>query len=134
MEEIKHYWLYVLELKSHKFYVGITTRTPKARYEQHLNGFAGAAWTRKYPPVGIHYQRDLGMITKGRAEAYENRVVRRYIDQYGIDNVRGGDIRLAEDLVIRFGWWWSKKDWEGLVAVVFLLVCFIAMGIYAISK
>lgn len=43
---LKHYWLYVLKLEQQKFYVGITSRTPEIRMEQHLSGFAGAQWTK----------------------------------------------------------------------------------------
>jgi len=128
MSDTKHYWLYVLKLASDKYYVGITTKTPEARFKEHARGFMAAAWTRKYRPLRIHYQKDLGITEKAKAESYENKVVRRYIKKYGIDNVRGGDISITEDLVVRFGWWWSKKDWAAFTTVILLLMCLAAMS------
>ena len=131
---LKRYWLYVLKLENNKYYVGITSKSPDSRYAQHVNGFAGAAWTRKHKPIAMHYKKDLGITDKSRAEAYENKVVRRYLNKYGINNVRGGDISLSEDLIIRFGWWWSRKDWEALTTVVLLLICILILCIYANYK
>lgn len=131
MEKSKHYWLYVLRLETNKYYVGITTKTPEIRLKEHLNGFAGAAWTRKFRPLEIIDRKDLGVTTDSRAQRYENKIVRIYIKKYGIDAVRGGDIRMAEDLTIRFGRWWLKKDWETMTAIVFLLLIITALGVLA---
>ncbi len=135
MDGTKHYWLYVLKLTSNKYYVGITSKTPEIRFKEHSQGFNAAAWTRKYKPVSIHYQKDLGRILESKAESYENKVVRRYINKYGIENVRGGDIRLSEDLVIRSGRWWLKKDWEALSTALFLTLCLLVLAmLYILQK
>lgn len=134
MEKSKHYWLYVLKLRTGKYYVGITTKTPEARLKEHLSGFMGAAWTRKYKPLKIIDRKDLGLTEESKAQAYENKIVRKYIKKYGIDSVRGGDIRMSEDLVIRFGWWWLKKDWETLTGMIFLLLTIAALCIYILLK
>lgn len=130
MEKAKHYWLYVLKLKAGKYYIGITAKTPEARFKEHLSGFTGAAWTRKYKPIKIIDRKDLGVIDEAKAQAYENKIVRIYIKKYGIDSVRGGDIRVAEDLVAKFGWWWLKRDWETLTTIILLLLIIAALGIY----
>ena len=129
MERSKHYWLYVLKLKAGKYYVGITTKTPEIRFKEHAQGFAGAAWTRKYKPLKIIDSKDLGVINESRAQSYENKVVRVYIKKYGIDNVRGGNISISEDLVTKFGWWWLKKDWETLTSVMLLLLIIAVLSI-----
>lgn len=131
MEKSKRYWLYVLKLEANKYYVGITTKTPEKRFQEHLNGFTGAAWTRKYTPKEIIDRKDLGVTTSSKAQQYENKIVRIYIKKYGIDAVRGGDIRIAEDLTIRFGKWWLKKDWEALTTIVFLLLIITVLGVLA---
>ena len=93
METKKHHWLYVLKLESGKYYVGITAKTPELRFKEHVSGYTGAAWTRKHKPIKIISSMDLGVVTRARAEEFENRVVRKYIGKYGIGSVRGGDLR-----------------------------------------
>ena len=123
MKNKKHYWLYVLKLEHGKYYVGITSKTPEIRFRQHVKGTMGAAWTRKHKPQRILDRKDLGFTTFAKAESYENKVVRKYIKKYDIDNVRGGDISLSKDLIVRFGSWWPREDWEVLTTVTFLLLC-----------
>jgi predicted GIY-YIG superfamily endonuclease len=77
--------LYVLELRDEKFYVGLTHKRVSERYQEHAQGrHNAAAWTRLYPPVRI-------------LEAYkvkdsfeEDSKVKRLMNKYGIDRVRGG--------------------------------------------
>ncbi len=133
-EILKNYWLYVLKLENNKYYIGITSKTPEYRFRQHVNGFAGAAWTKIHKPLSIHFTKNLGIVEKSRAEAYENKVVRKYLNKYGIDNVRGGDISMSEDLIIRFGWWWSKKDWAALSTVVLLLLVLFYLLIFTFVR
>ena len=99
----KHFWLYVLELENNKYYVGITSKTPEKRMQQHIGGFLGAKWTKKHKPVRILKTEDLGFISFNDAEKYENKIVRQYIKKYGIDNVRGGDISYSGKMLKRFG-------------------------------
>ena len=49
------YYVYVLELKDNKFYVGTTELKPEFRILEHVAGEGkGSYWTRKYPPIGIY--------------------------------------------------------------------------------
>lgn len=115
MNNQKHYWLYALKLEQGKYYVGITSLTPEARFKQHLNGFLGAEWTKLYKPIKIIQEVDLGVTTFEKAEAYENKVTRKYIKEYGLSNVRGGDIRYRGKYVLRFGYAYTDKDWKEII-------------------
>ena len=115
MKNEKHYWLYVLKQEQGKYYVGITSLTPEARFKQHLNGFLGAEWTKAYKPIKIIQEVDLGVTTYEKAEVYENKVTRKYIKEYGFNNVRGGDIRYRGNYVKRFGYLYTDKDWEDII-------------------
>lgn len=114
--------LYVLKLEQDKWYVGITTQTSEKRFEQHKRGIMGAAWTRKYKPLKIHYTEDLGMCDIERAELYEGRVTRKYMEKYGDNNVRGGDLVDTDKYIKRFGKYFRNEDWYSLTVVVFLLL------------
>lgn len=115
----KHLWLYVLELEQGKWYVGISTNVPK-RYQQHVKGFASAAWTKKYKPIRIHDTKDLGICSIDRAELFEGRVTREYMEKYGDNNVRGGDLTQTGDYVHRLGHIWLKEDWRVITTVSIL--------------
>ena len=75
-------YIYVLQLQQGKYYIGKTSN-PDFRIEQHfLSG--GAVWTTKYKPLNV-----LEIIPN--CDDYdEDKYTRRYMDKYGIDNVRGG--------------------------------------------
>lgn len=88
----KRWWLYILRLEGEKWYVGITSKTPEQRFEQHKKGFAAAAWTREHKPIEIFDRKDLGDLDREEAELFEKRVTRKYIAKYGLKNVRGGDL------------------------------------------
>lgn len=123
----KHYWLYVLKLRQGKYYVGITTKTPEIRFAEHKMGM-GAAWTRKYAPLSILDQKDLGSVMQRNAERYENKVTRVYINKYGYNNVRGGDISDPRILTSAGLWYFAKDDWKiiaGLLFVMLILLYFI---------
>ncbi len=111
MEKEKHWWLYILELEKNKWYVGITSKTPKKRLHEHKIG-RGANWTRLYKPVEVHYTKDLGVVDVERARLYEGRVTRKYMEKYGDNNVRGGDLVDTEEYVRHFGYFWKKRDWS----------------------
>ena len=121
-ENKKHYWLYVLKLEQGKYYVGITAKTPQQRFLEHKNGYMAAQWTRKYKPLKIIDIKDLGYTEKSVSEAYENKVVRKYMKQFGHNNVRGGDLSYSEDYTKRFGYYISTKDWEPITVVILLLL------------
>jgi predicted GIY-YIG superfamily endonuclease len=73
--------IYVLRLASDKWYVG-KSHDVMARVEAHKAG-AGSAWTAKYPPLEIEE------ITPGD-DFDEDKITKKYMAKYGIDNVRGG--------------------------------------------
>ena len=131
-DEIKHWWLYVLKLEEGKYYVGITSKTPEHRMQQHLNGFAGARWTKKYKPVELFYKKDLGETTLERAQEYENKVTRKYMKEYGYNNVRGGDLSFSGKFVRRFGWYIDENAWETITVLVLLLsiIAYLTVKLY----
>lgn len=74
--------IYVLELVEGKYYVG-KTNNPGFRIDQHFHS-GGAVWTRKYRPMRIVE------IINDCDDYDEDKYTRMYMDNYGIENVRGG--------------------------------------------
>ncbi len=75
-------YIYILQLEQGKYYIG-KTLNPEFRIEQHFQ-CGGTIWTKKYKPVKV-----LEIIPD--CDDYdEDKYTRRYMDKYGIDNVRGG--------------------------------------------
>ena len=74
--------IYVLELEDGKYYVGKTTQ-PNFRIESHFKA-NGSAWTRRYKPVRVH------QIIPNCDDYDEDKYTLMYMDQYGVDHVRGG--------------------------------------------
>jgi predicted GIY-YIG superfamily endonuclease len=85
--------IYVLKLKNNKYYVGKTNNVQK-RFMEHMSG-NGSAWTKKYKPIEI-------IETIKNASKYdEDKYVKKYMDKYGMNNVRGGtyvNIELSDDM------------------------------------
>ena len=75
-------YVYILKLVKNKFYVGKTTN-PLFRLNDHYNG-NGASWTKKYKPL------TLDKIIPNCDEYDEDKYTIKYMDLYGIQNVRGG--------------------------------------------
>ena len=75
--------IYVLKLVEDKWYVGKTYKKVKERFQEHLDG-KGSSWTTKYKPIKIHY------IEKAAEYWEENALTLQYMEEYGIENVRGG--------------------------------------------
>lgn len=124
-----HWWLYVLRLEGGKFYVGITSKTPEIRMQEHLAGKRVAYWTAKHKPVEIIHREDLGRIDKSKAEKRENKITRALMKQRGINNVRGGDLTSTDDYIKRFGYIWDKDGWQTIVGVTLLLLCLLYLVI-----
>jgi predicted GIY-YIG superfamily endonuclease len=114
--------LYVLRLEDGKFYVGITSKTPEIRMQEHLDGIRSAYWTAKHKPIEIIHTEDLGFVDKSKAEMRENRMVRALMKQRGLNNVRGGDLRSVEPYIIRFGYVCDKERWDSLMYVLILIM------------
>jgi predicted GIY-YIG superfamily endonuclease len=77
-------FLYVLECQGNRFYVGKTSdHLDGKRVLDHFGG-NGCAWTRRYQPIRILETKEMSY------DDDEDRYTKRYMRQYGIDNVRGG--------------------------------------------
>ena len=75
-------YIYILQLVKDKYYIG-KTDNPDFRIEEHFK-LGGAVWTKIYPPLNIKE-----MICN--CDDYDiDKYTRKYMDIYGIDNVRGG--------------------------------------------
>jgi hypothetical protein len=87
-------FIYTIQLEKNKFYVGKTLH-PNFRIEQHFNK-EGSEWTKKYKPIKVVE------IIEGD-ELDEEKYTLKYMEKYGINNVRGGSfcqIRLSEENMI----------------------------------
>lgn len=85
-------FVYIIQLEEGKYYVG-KTENPEYRIESHFD-FNGSMWTKKYKPLSVveiipncdNYDEDKNTI--------------KYMEKYGINNVRGGSfcqIRLSDE-------------------------------------
>ncbi len=111
-----------MKCREDKYYVGITTKSPEVRFLEHVNKKHGAYWTMKYEPLEILKAISLGVMTKADAAQIENKTTRELMRQYGINNVRGGDVKDTDDYIQRFGYLFIKEDWQGIVYVILILV------------
>lgn len=99
--------------------------------KEHIAHVRGAYWTKQYKPIEIIEEIDLGITTKEEAEHLENKKTRHLMEQYGLNNVRGGDLRDTEEYVSRLNRYYKKADWEDIkygflsVVVTILLILFI---------
>lgn len=75
-------YLYVLQLENNKIYVGKTENVDK-RVNDHLLGY-GAEWTRRFKVLNL-----IECIILNDAFD-EDKYVKKYMNIYGINNVRGG--------------------------------------------
>ena len=75
-------FIYILRLKQNKYYVG-KTNNPQARIDDHYSS-NGSSWTKKYKPIEVVELID-------DCDDYdEDKYTLKYMNKYGIDNVRGG--------------------------------------------
>lgn len=75
-------FIYVLKLHDGKYYIG-KTENLDTRLRAHYNG-TGSSWTQKYPVVST-------LETIETDDPYdEDKITLRYMEKYGVDNVRGG--------------------------------------------
>lgn len=75
-------FVYVLQLENGKYYVGCS-KSPYKRITEHFNN-NGASWTKKYKPCEVIE------IIPGCDMYDEDKYTRKYMDKFGVDNVRGG--------------------------------------------
>jgi len=88
-------YIYILKLQQLKYYVG-KTYNPIFRLENHFNS-NGSYWTKKYRPISLLE------IIENCDDYDEDKYTIKYMDKYGIDNVRGGsfcEIKLSEPNLI----------------------------------
>eukprot|EP00961_Rhodomonas_salina_P109257 1470779-Rhodomonas_salina.1 len=81
-------WLYVLELRGNRFYVG-TTNNVGQRVAQHERG-CGCAWTKQHGVVRVVKSH---VVTSPLEEDTE---VKKLMMVHGIDRVRGGSYSQPE--------------------------------------
>ena len=74
--------IYILKCDKNKFYVGKSNNVNK-RIQEHFQT-NGSAWTRKYKPLSVHKIIDTSDIFD------EDKWTLKYMELYGIKNVRGG--------------------------------------------
>jgi predicted GIY-YIG superfamily endonuclease len=131
----KHYWLYVLKLEQGKYYVGITTQTPEARFAEHIRGGRTSYWTANYSPLSIHDRKDLGTIAKKSAERFEDKVTVKYMRKYGSENVQGGRYTDRNDVfALKFGHVFTDFEWRSFVTVFSLLVIVVCLVLISLFK
>ena len=75
-------FIYILELENTKYYIGKTSN-PDIRLGQHFNSF-GSEWTKKHKPKKILE------IIPNCDNFDEDKYTLKYMEKYGINNVRGG--------------------------------------------
>ena len=75
-------YIYVMQLQNNKYYIGKTSN-PHFRFDNHF-AHNGSEWTKLHKPIKI-----LELIPN--CDDYdEDKYTYKYMDKYGIDNVRGG--------------------------------------------
>ncbi len=85
-------YIYILRLKKGKFYIGKSNQVKK-RISEHFNSY-GSGWTKKYKPVKV-------IETIKNCDKFdEDKYTLKYMEKYGVNNVRGGsfcEIELNDD-------------------------------------
>jgi predicted GIY-YIG superfamily endonuclease len=128
----KHFWLYILKLKQDKYYVGTTSQYyAEDRIDQHKNGFYSAQWVKKYGYDSVVEVRELGYVTKEEAEREEKRVTLEYMEKFGRENVRGGDLNYSGKYFWRFGRVFRDEEWKTFTLVIFLLL---VIAVFVLDK
>lgn len=120
---LKYFWLYALKLESNKYYVGITTKKdPQERIDQHISGFYGARWTKKYRPIETLEIKDLGYVSQEDARHEEKKLTLEYMHKYGYQNVRGADLSYSGQYVLRFNRFFTDFDYKVMTVIILLLL------------
>lgn len=127
-ENKKHFWLYVLKLENDKYYVGITTKNVDVRVREHIRGFYGSRWTKKYRPLGLLDKQEIGLVAPEEAEKYEQAVTLKYIDKYGLDNVRGGMLNYSGSYHKFGGSYFRDFEYESLKTVIVLMIFIVLLS------
>ena len=75
-------YIYAIKLEKGKYYIGKTTN-PQFRLQSHFDS-NGSYWTKKYKPLKVIE------IIPNCDDYDEDKITMKYMDRYGINNVRGG--------------------------------------------
>ena len=77
-------FIYILKLENNKYYVG-KSKNPVKRLEDHfgVDSRTGSFWTKKHKPIEV-----LNVFEGDDFD--EDKYVKKYMAEFGIDNVRGG--------------------------------------------
>lgn len=88
--------IYILKCRSGKYYVGKTNRQVNDRIIEHFTN-EGSEWTRVYKPIEVIE------VIQNADPFDEDKYTKRYMQQFGIDNVRGGSYSsvILQDFQIR---------------------------------
>lgn len=134
--QIKHFWLYILKLVDHKYYVGITTKVdPYKRIAQHYAGhFSAAQWTKKYKPVETLEVRDLGNITQTEADRLEDKQTLEYMKLYGYQNVRGGKYNYSGKYVRVGSHYWRGVAFDNVFGLSFVLITLVLLVVMVLLR
>ena len=81
-------FIYTLQLQEGKYYIG-KTNNPQVRLDTHFNS-NGSAWTNLYKPIKVIE------IIPNCDDYDEDKYTKKYMDKYGINNVRGGSFVSVE--------------------------------------
>ena len=87
-------FIYVLKLKSNKYYIG-KTNNPDIRLDSHFNS-NGSEWTKLYKPIEVNE------LIPDCDPFDEDKYTLKYMEKEGIDNVRGGSfckIELSDEQI-----------------------------------
>ena len=85
-------FIYAIQLQKEKYYIG-KTNNPQFRLDNHFNS-TGSEWTKKYNPIKVIE------IIPNCDDFDEDKYTIKYMEKYGINNVRGGtfcQINLTEE-------------------------------------
>lgn len=91
----KHPYIYVLKLENDCYYIGYTNRFEK-RMEQHFFDCKRVIWTNIHHPMKIIKVIDISKVEIPDYNKYESAETIRFMQEYGIEKVRGGDF-VSED-------------------------------------
>lgn len=91
--------IYILKLEQNKYYIGRSDK-PKERIQSHIDG-EGSEWTKTYKPIATKIEDievvdillkpcENSVIIKNCSKYDENKFVIMYMNEYRINNVRGG--------------------------------------------